>query len=179
MHGLQAPRGAGAVDPARLAQVAARRPARRSPYPVLVLVAAVCVVLDQLSKRWAVSALEDGPVELIEGVLRLRLTLNPGGAFGIFRERPGLFLVATSVVIVLVLFWARDLDDRRLLIPLGLIVGGGLGNLIDRVFRDLEGRVVDFIDLHVWPVFNVADMCVVSGVLAILVLTFRSERGHP
>jgi signal peptidase II len=57
-----------------------------------------------------------------------------------------------------------------------LVLGGGLGNLFDRVFRDTDGRVVDFVDLHVWPVFNVADSAITIGVIALLVMSFRAER---
>jgi signal peptidase II len=141
----------------------------------IAAIAAIAVVLDQITKEWALRALQDGPVDAIDGVLRWRLTFNPGGAFGIFQDHSELFLVATVLVIGVILVWARKLDDPRLAIPLGLIVGGGLGNVADRIFRGHDGRVVDFIDLHVWPVFNVADMCVVLGVLTIFVLTFRSE----
>ena len=146
----------------------------KSPYVVLLSVAALVILLDQVTKEMALRSLTDGPVDAIEGVLRWRLAFNPGGAFGIFQEHSEIFLVATLVVIGLILFWVRRLDDPRLVIPLGLIVGGGLGNVADRVFRDHGGRVVDFIDLHVWPVFNIADMAVVIGVAIILILSFRT-----
>ena len=140
------------------------------------MLALVVLGLDQLTKELALRSLSDGPVDVIEGVLRWRLAFNPGGAFGIFQEQSEIFLVATVVVVVLILVWVRNLDDPRLALPLGLVVGGGLGNVFDRIFRDHGGRVVDFIDLHVWPIFNVADMGVVLGVLWILVLSFRSEQ---
>lgn len=139
------------------------------------MIALVILGIDQLTKEMALRSLSDGPVDVIEGVLRWRLAFNPGGAFGVFQEYSEIFLVATVVVVALILVWVRKLDDPRLTIPLGLIVGGGLGNVFDRIFRDQGGRVVDFIDLHVWPVFNVADMGVVVGVAWILILSFRSE----
>lgn len=142
---------------------------------MLLLVAALVVAVDQATKELALRTLGDGPVDVIEGVLRFRLTFNPGGAFGLFREHSELFLVATIIVIGVILVWVRKLDDPRLIVPLGSIVGGGLGNVFDRVFRDHDGQVVDFIDLHVWPLFNPADMAVVFGVLVILWLSLRSE----
>ena len=151
-----------------------KAPRRKSPYVVLLSVAAIVIALDQITKEIALRSLTDGPVDVIEGVLRWRLAFNPGGAFGVFREHSELFLIATLVVVALILFWARKLDDPRLVVPLGLIVGGGLGNVADRVFRSHDGRVVDFIDLHVWPVFNVADMAVVTGVTLVLILSFRT-----
>jgi signal peptidase II len=138
--------------------------------------AAAVVVLDQITKGWALRALADGPVDVIDGVLTMRLTYNPGGAFGLLQGLPGFFLVATVLVIGIILIWAHRLEDPRLIVPLGMVLGGGLGNLADRVFRDTGGQVVDFIDLHVWPVFNLADSAIVIGVLLILLLSARTPR---
>jgi signal peptidase II len=148
-------------------------------YALLGAAAALVAGLDQLTKHLALRALEDGPVEVIPGLVTLRLTLNPGGAFGLGRRWPGLFLVATIVIIVVILNWVRRLDDVRWAVPLGLIVGGGCGNLIDRVFRPYDGRVVDFVDLHVWPVFNLADSSIVVGVAVIALLSLRTARERP
>jgi signal peptidase II len=138
-------------------------------------VAGLIVAADQLTKQLALDRL-DRPVNLIEGLVTLRLTFNPGGAFGLFSGAPGLFLVASIVIVAIIVVWAGKLDDGRGVIPLGLILGGGLGNLSDRVVRDLGGRVVDFIDLHFWPVFNVADTAIVLGVVTILLSGFRTRR---
>jgi signal peptidase II len=138
--------------------------------------AAAVVVADQITKQWALGALEDDSIDLIDGVLSLRLTYNPGGAFGLLQGLPGFFLVATILVIGIILIWAHRLEDPRLIVPLGMVLGGGLGNLWDRVFRDTGGRVIDFIDLHVWPVFNLADSSIVIGVLLILLLSARAPR---
>lgn len=145
-------------------------------YLRLFAAAAAVVAFDQLTKEWALAALDDGPVEVVEGVLSLRLTYNSGGAFGLLQGLPGFFLVATLVVIVIILIWAHRLEDPRLIVPLGMVLGGGLGNLADRIFRATGGRVVDFIDVHVWPVFNVADSSIVVGVLLILLISGRSAR---
>ena len=118
----------------------------------------------------------NGPVDLIEGVITFRLSFNPGGVFGIGQDFPAVFLVATVAVIGFILVWARRIEDRRWLIPLGMVLGGGLGNIFDRLFRDTDGKVVDFIDLHVWPIFNLADSAIVIGVLWILVLGFRTQK---
>ena len=143
-------------------------------YPALLGTAAAIVVLDQLSKSLALRLLAAGPVDLIDGLLTLRLTFNSGGAFGLLQGLPGLFLVATLVVIVMILLWARRLDGVAWGIALGAILGGGLGNVADRLFRDTAG-VVDFIDLHLWPVFNLADSAIVVGVAAVLLLSVRAE----
>ena len=151
----------------------------RSPdrvYPRLLSVALGVLVVDQVTKTIALEALEDGPVHLIDGAVSFSLSFNPGGVFGLGRGFPGLFLVATIAVTLGILVWARRLEDRSWLVPLGLVLGGGLGNVADRLFRGYDGQVVDFIDLHVWPVFNVADMAIVSGVGLVLLSTVRSQR---
>jgi signal peptidase II len=73
-----------------------------------------------------------------------------------------------------ILLWARRLQERRWAVPLGLILGGGLGNVADRLFRPLRGHVVDFVDLHVWPVFNLADSAIVVGVCLLFLLSARA-----
>lgn len=123
------------------------------------------MVLDQATKAWALAALDDGPVDLVAGA-RLNLTFNSRGAFGLGGEAvPFLALAALGLVVVLAL--RGDTTER--LAPaaaLGLVLGGALGNLGDRVFRDpglLRGAVVDFVDLGWWPVFNLADSAITVG----------------
>jgi signal peptidase II len=119
------------------------------------------------------------PVELIPAVLQLRFTTNPGGAFGLFGNLSVLFAVFSVVVIGVVVLASRNLPGRVAAIGLGLVLGGAVGNLTDRLIRGqgLDGEVVDFIDLHVWPVFNVADSAIVIGALLLLVLGLRGESG--
>jgi signal peptidase II len=145
-------------------------------YARLLAAAAGVIAIDQLTKQWALAELGDGPIDVIDGVLSLTLTYNSGGAFGLLQGLPGFFLIATVVVVGVIMIWARRLDDARLIVPLGMVLGGGLGNLWDRLFRDTEGRVVDFIDLHVWPVFNLADSSIVVGVVVILLLSAGAPR---
>lgn len=154
---------------------AARSALVRRTYAVLLLVAAVVVGIDQLTKQLALDRLEDGPVVVIDGILRWNLNYNPGGAFGLLQGLPGFFLVATIVVAGLILVWARSVEGTAHVIPLGMVLGGGLGNVFDRVLRDTGGRVVDFIDLYFWPIFNIADSAIVIGVIVLLIVTARSE----
>lgn len=147
----------------------------RRTYTVLLLVAAVVVGIDQLTKQLALDTLADGPVVVIDGVLRWNLSYNPGGAFGLLQGLPGFFLVATIVVSGLILVWARTIEGTAHVVPLGMVLGGGFGNLFDRMFRATEGRVVDFIDLYFWPIFNLADSAIVLGIIALLIVTARSE----
>lgn len=156
------------------ANVARNAPVKKR-YLHLLLVAGLVVAADQITKQLALDNLEDGPIHLIDGALSLDLHYNPGGAFGLLQGIPGFFLVATLVVAVVLLVWAHKIEGQAHLIPLGLVLGGGLGNVYDRVFRDTGGKVVDFIDLHVWPVFNLADSCIVIGVLLLLFVTARRD----
>ena len=148
---------------------------KQRDYARLAGFAAAIVAVDQFTKQLALNTLEGAPITLIPRWLAFRLTYNPGGAFGFLHQAPWLFLVAGLVIVVVILVWAGRLEDPRLITPLGLVLGGGVGNLSDRVFRDLGGRVVDFIDLSFWPTFNVADMAIVFGVILIVLGGFRSD----
>lgn len=171
---MQAPRGTGSVE-APHTDAADHRP-RRSLVPFFVA-ALIVVVLDQITKHLAVSRLDDGHVvDVIDGILTFRLTYNPGGAFGLGQGQPWFFLVASIVISVMVIVLARKVEDPRWVVPLGCILGGGVGNLIDRVFRSPGGRVVDFVDLQVWPLFNVADSAIVVGVVLLFWLSFRAPQ---
>ncbi|MDQ3964412.1 MAG: signal peptidase II [Actinomycetota bacterium] len=144
-----------------------------------MLVATAAVIgLDQLTKQLALKYLADAPIDIIEGALTLRLNYNAGGAFGILQGVPGFFLIATVVVATAIVVWARKIEQPSWGICLGMVLGGGLGNLFDRLFRSTGGRVVDFVDLHVWPIFNVADSFIVIGVAILLILSARAERAE-
>jgi signal peptidase II len=138
---------------------------RRRRLGLVLAIAAAVLVLDQLSKWWALTALADGEVHVV-GPLWLRLTYNTAGAFGLGGGLvPFLSLVALGVVVFLVLSGAAG-GKVAAAIATGLLLGGALGNLGDRLFRSpglLRGAVVDFLDLRFWPVFNVADMAITCG----------------
>ena len=143
-------------------------------YGLLGFVAALVVGFDQLTKTLALESLSDAPVDVLGGVVTPRTTIHSGGAFGLLQGVPGFFLIATIGIIAGILLWARNVEHRGWLTALGLVLGGGVGNVIDRVVRD-HGGVVDFVDLHWWPVFNVADACIVTGVGLLLLLGTRAE----
>jgi signal peptidase II len=155
-------------------------PARRRGGLLLWVIAGTVLLVDRLTKRWAEQSLTQ-PRDLIDGVLTLRFTTNSGGAFSLGDRAPLLFAIAAIVVcgaIAVTSFRARPTVQ---VVALGLILGGATGNLLDRVLRGpgLSGRVVDFIDLHVWPVFNVADAAIVVGaaMLAFAALRESAARG--
>ena len=152
-----------------------------SPWLLLFGVAAAVVVIDQLTKWWAVERLSDGRVELI-GSLQLNLVRNYGSAFSIGGGSGwgGLVSILGLGIIVGLLWFARSMTTRLGLVALGLVIGGAVGNLIDRAARSdrgfMGGGVVDFVDLQWWPVFNVADAAVVIGVVILLVVTLVGDQ---
>jgi len=150
--------------------------ARRAP--LLFAVAAAALVLDQATKAWVVASLEGRPpLRLIPGVLSLNYTTNSGGAFGLGRSAPWIFAGATIVVSTVIVLASRRPMTRTMAVALGLILGGAIGNLADRALNGpgLRGQVTDFIDLQIWPVFNVADSAIVIGAL---LLAFASLGGE-
>ncbi len=137
------------------------------------VVVVVVVLADQLTKWWAVDRLSSGPIHLI-GTLDLELSYNTGSAFSLFqRETPVLVVVAAVLVVALAaLVWRSPTLGRAAI--LGLIIGGALGNLSDRLFRANHGAVVDFVALHFWPTFNVADSSIVIGCVLLVVSLLRT-----
>jgi signal peptidase II len=139
-------------------------------------VALCAYVLDRVTKGLAVHYLADrAPITIVPHVLDLTYTTNSGGAFSVFPNHPWLFFTASVVVCIGIVVASWRLTSAWVAVGLGLILGGALGNLTDRIMRGagVSGRVVDFIQLHLWPVFNVADSCIVIGVLiAVTASTF-------
>ncbi|NHC12265.1 signal peptidase II [Motilibacter sp. E257] len=155
----------------------ARGRGRRPAVLALGLVALVVYAVDQVTKVVAKSALEGKePVEVLDGVLQLRLVLNPGAAFGIAGGATVLFTVVAAVVAVVIIRMARTLHSTAWAVALGLLLGGALGNLTDRVLRApglFRGHVVDFLELPNWPVFNVADMAICCAAALLVLLSLR------
>jgi len=140
---------------------------------MLALIAAVTYVVDVVSKVVAVHTLEGRPpVPVVDGLLVLRLVRNPGAAFGLGVGMTIVFTAVSVIVVIAILRFARRLRSAAWAVALGLLLGGALGNLTDRIARSpgfLVGHVVDFLELPHWPVFNVADSAIVSaGVLMVL-----------
>lgn len=132
---------------------------------------------DQVTKLLAVDRLVEGePVAVVDGVLDLYLLYNPGAAFSLGTGATPLLTAFAVVVVVGVAVVARRLGSRAWALTLGVLMGGALGNLTDRLLREpgpLHGHVVDFLRLPRWPVFNVADMAVVTAAVLVVLLTLR------
>jgi len=145
----------------------------------LYAAAALAYVADRVTKVLAERALSGhAPITVIPKVLDLRYTTNSGGAFGLGQSAPWLFAGATIAVAIAIVVASFRLTRTSIAISLGLILGGALGNLTDRLANGsgfLSGRVVDFVDFHVWPVFNLADSAVVVGALLLALVGLRRE----
>lgn len=141
--------------------------------------AALVVALDQLSKHWALHALSDGPIDLV-GSLRLKLTFNDSAAFSVGGGRTALIASIGIVVVAVLVRMGWRAEQRLWALGLGVVLGGALGNLLDRFLRAgdgfLGGRVVDFIDPQWWPVFNVADIALWVGIGLLLLASWRQPR---
>jgi signal peptidase II len=149
-------------------------------------VAGLVVLVDQLTKTWALHHLQDANRHVV-GPIWLVLTSNSGAAFGLGR---GVTPIVEGIVVVLVgwlLIFSRRASraaSTPAAIGIGLLLGGAAGNLVDRIFRHHHGAVIDFIDaLRIgshdrWPVFNVADAAIVVGVV-VVVLSYASRPSPP
>jgi len=153
--------------------------ARRSAI-LLYAVAAGALLLDQLSKALVEHTLSGRPVRVIPGVLSLTYTTNSGGAFGFGESAPWLFAGATIVVSAVIVVASTRPMRPWIAVSLGLILGGALGNLADRLANGpgVSGRVTDFIDLQIWPIFNLADTAIVIGAVILAVASFDGADEH-
>ncbi|MFM7147540.1 MAG: signal peptidase II [Actinomycetales bacterium] len=149
----------------------------------LIAVALSVVVIDQITKAWAVRTMlprmspgGDGPVEIIGNALKLTYVENTGAAFGLGSGLTVIFSLIALGVVIAILRMASKLGSLPWAIALGGLLGGAVGNLVDRLTREPgpgRGYVVDFIELPYWPVFNVADMFVVGSAILMVVLSVR------
>jgi signal peptidase II len=136
------------------------------------------VALDQLSKWWAVSRLPGDPVRLAGDNIGFVVVRNRGSAFSLFQAFTPLLAVVAIVVAVLLVRTVRRTRDTLMVVGLSLVLGGALGNLIDRLFRTpgfLEGAVVDFVHVGDFPTFNVADSAITIGAILIVIWAVRAD----
>jgi signal peptidase II len=143
----------------------------------VVFVAVPVFVADQLTKAWAAANLQpDQPRDLIGSILQLNLIRNSGAAFSIGTGVTWILTAIACSVVVFVVISARRLGSRGWALALGLLLGGSLGNLSDRMFRAPgpgRGQVVDFLQLPHYPIFNIADSAIVTAAVLIAVMAFR------
>jgi signal peptidase II len=167
-------------------------PTRRRRMGLLLTLAALVLAVDVVTKLVVVATLSDrSPVRLLGGAVYLTELRNTGAAFSFAAGATVVFSIIAAAVVVVIVRSARRLYSTGWAVALGLVLGGAVGNLLDRVFRDpgfLRGGVVDFVSLFapdgsVWPVFNVADSAIVCGgvlgaVMAVRGVDFDGGRGR-
>jgi signal peptidase II len=154
----------------------------RPRWPIFLGLAAAVVVVDQLVKAWLVGAIDPGEsIQILGDLLRLIHTRNSGAVFGMFRDNALLFGIASIVVIgLIVVFHGRSPRSAYLSVTLGLLLGGALGNLTDRLRL---GYVVDFVDAGIGTLrfytFNVADAAISLSVLLLILVAIRPSLAEP
>ena len=150
--------------------------------PLAALATLLVALFDQLSKWWVVSNLDlyesIYPIPALSHIFAITHLTNTGAAFGLLQEAGAFFTVASIVITIIILVYLRRIPPERWLtrIALGMVVGGALGNLVDRLRL---GYVIDFIDFSFFAKFNVADSAISVGVVLLFVATWLEERSKP
>jgi len=136
-----------------------------------ILFALFIILLDQASKIYIQYSMHIGEsIPVIEGIFHITYIENPRTSFGLFEYNTSFFVIAVLISVILVILIYKKIifkKDPFMYIPLTLVLGGAIGNLIDRV--RIGGRVIDFLDFRIWPVFNFADSAIVCGMLVLLI----------
>jgi len=146
---------------------------------VLLAIAAVTLIADQMTKFLVVMYLAPhgawAPIPALSNFFTIEYTTNTGAAFGLFKDWGPIFIGVAVVVIAAIIVYQNQVPQEAWLVrlALGLQLGGALGNLTDRLRL---GHVTDFIYFHFWPLFNVADMSIVGGVILLAFTMLREER---
>jgi signal peptidase II len=150
---------------------------------ILAGVAAAVIAADQLTKHWAVNALDRGRTIDLVWTLRFKLHFNSGLAFSLGTGRGGVIALLGLAVLALLVRSVLAWPGRLAPVAAGIVVGGALGNIVDRVFRTgsgaMGGSVIDFIDVQWWPVFNVADMGVSIGAGLLVLASLQHPDREP
>ncbi len=146
---------------------------------VLLIIAALTLVIDQYTKYLAATYLATivvwAPIPSLAHIFTFTYTTNTGVAFGLFKDLGPIFVGVAVVVIAAIVIYQREVPQEAWLVrvALGLQLGGAAGNLVDRL---RVGHVTDFIHFHFWPVFNVADMSIVGGVILLAFTMLREGK---
>lgn len=149
---------------------------KRRSLIVPLLLGLLVAAIDQISKHWALGALQGGKViPIIGDFLSFKLTFNSGAAFSFGDGTTWIFTIIAFVVVLAIPYFLRRTDSFLLNVILGIVWGGALGNFIDRIFRApgfAEGHVVDFINYNGWFIGNIADIALVAGLIAVVIVEF-------
>jgi signal peptidase II len=144
---------------------------------LFLVVSLLTLLVDQASKAYIMKKMFLGQsFPVIANIFHITYIQNPGAAFGFLANRTAFFIIISLLVIagIIIFYLKHQLKKGIMPVAMGLIAGGALGNLLDRI---RFGEVVDFIDLRVWPVFNLADSAIVVGAGLFIIALWKSERG--
>ena len=148
----------------------------------VIIISIIFFIIDQIAKILVIKYIDiNNSIELLKNFFYLTYTHNEGAAFSILTgQRILLILIATIILIILFNYIRKNKVKEKIdILAFSLIIGGSLGNLIDRIVR---GYVVDFLDFKIfgynYPIFNLADTFIVVGVFLLLILTFRKEHNN-
>ena len=156
-------------------QAAAR--SERGAWARAALVLAVVLAVDQAVKALVTTSLQRGDVREIAAGIKLVNTRNSGVAFGQLQDGGAIVAVVIAIAVTaLLVYFARHAHQKLVWLPTGMLLGGALGNIVDRI---REGAVIDFLKLPYWPAFNVADAAITVGVVILLVVMERGDRARP
>ncbi|MFL1376899.1 MULTISPECIES: signal peptidase II [unclassified Nocardiopsis] len=146
-------------------------------YLLLVLVALAAIGADLLTKEWVLATFREGErLDVIGEIVQFTLVYNTGAAFSMGTDHTWVFSTIAIIVVCTIAYLGLRVRSAWWAVTLGLMMGGAAGNLVDRIFRGAEplhGAVVDFIKVMSFPVFNIADSCVVVGACLVVLLTFK------
>ncbi len=141
----------------------------KKSFGAILGLAAIIVVIDQITKRWVLQHFQLGESRVVAPFMNLTFVENTGTAFGLFQGNNKMMLLVAVVLLGALLYGARGLAERGGCwgaTGVALVIGGAIGNMMDRI---THGRVIDFLDFKVWPVFNVADSAITVGAVALAI----------
>jgi|TARA_Y100000310_G_C20532196_1_gene739058 signal peptidase II len=146
----------------------------KNKYVVIFSTALLAVLVDQVSKFLISSNLSlNKSVPIINKVFHLTYIQNTGAGFGILKDQTFLLVLVSIMVIGFILYYITTIgNDRKLQILVGIVLGGTVGNLIDRL---AYGSVIDFLDFRIWPIFNFADSFVTIGVIGLIIYFWKKK----
>mgnify|MGYP001558711487 CR=1 FL=1 len=140
-------------------------------YFIVLSIALIVSLLDQLTKFLIKENLQlNQSIPIIKNILHLTYVTNTGSAFGLFKGLNVFFILFSIIVIIVIFYYLKKIKEKVLPFSIGLLLGGTIGNLIDRIFY---GAVIDFIDFRIWPVFNVADSAVTISIMLLIILLWK------
>jgi|SRR3989338_3828500 len=144
-------------------------------YAVIISIGFFIVFSDQLTKFLIKQNLQlNQSIPVIKNILHLTYITNTGSAFGLFKGFNWFFILFSLVVIIVIFYFINQIknNEKMMRISVSLVLGGTIGNLIDRI---AYGAVIDFIDFRIWPVFNIADSAVTIGIIILIVLLWKND----